>query len=69
MTLASRRTSSQSQAQRGWSDLAKAANDVVRPENLVWVIVGDRAKIETDIRDLGWDDIQLLDADGNRLTR
>lgn len=30
---------------------------------------GDRAKIETEIRDLGWGDIQLLDADGNRLTR
>ena len=50
------------------SDLAKAANDVVRPDNLVWVVVGDRAKIETEIRDLGWGDIQLLDADGNRPT-
>jgi len=50
------------------SDLAKAADDVVRPDNFVWVIVGDRAKIEADIRGLGWGDIQLLDADGNRLT-
>jgi zinc protease len=50
------------------NDLAKAAGDVVRPDNLVWVIVGDRAKIETDIRDLGWGDTQLLDADSNQLT-
>jgi zinc protease len=50
------------------SDLARAANDVVRPDNLVWVIVGDRAKIEAGIRDLGWADIQLLDADGNQVT-
>jgi hypothetical protein len=34
----------------------------------LWVIVGDRAKIETDIRDLGWGDTQSLDADGNQLT-
>ena len=49
------------------SDLSKAAKEVVRPDNLVWVIVGDRAKIESGIRDLGWGDIQFLDADGRRL--
>ena len=47
-------------------DLSSAAKEVVRPENLVWVIVGDRAKIESGIRDLGWGDVQLLDADGHR---
>jgi len=31
----------------------------------VWVVVGDRAKIESGIRDLGWGDISFLDADGN----
>jgi len=48
-------------------DLARAAKEVVRPDNLVWVIVGDRAKIESGISDLGWGEIQFLDVDGNRL--
>jgi zinc protease len=47
------------------SDLAKAAEEVVHPDKLVWVIVGDRARIEPAIRQLGWGDIQFLDADGN----
>jgi zinc protease len=50
------------------TDLSRAAKEVVRPDRLVWVIVGDRAKIESGIRDLAWGDIQFLDADGRRLT-
>jgi zinc protease len=46
------------------SDLEKAAAEVVHPNQLVWVVVGDRAKIEPGIRALGWGEIQLLDADG-----
>jgi zinc protease len=46
-------------------DLAKAARKAVHPEQLVWVVVGDRAKIEAPIRELGWGEIQFLDADGN----
>jgi zinc protease len=45
---------------------AKAAKAVVHPDQLAWVVVGDRAKIEAGLRELGWGDIQLLDADGNR---
>jgi zinc protease len=47
------------------SDLTKAAQKVVHPDQLVWVVVGDRSKIESSIRELGWGEIQLLDADGN----
>ena len=46
-------------------EIRQAAVDVVRPEALVWVVVGDRAKIEDDIRELGFGAIVLLDADGN----
>ena len=46
-------------------EIRQAAVDVIRPEALVWVIVGDRAKIEADIRELGFGEIVLLDADGN----
>ena len=45
-------------------EIRQAAVDVVRPEALVWVVVGDRAKIEADIRELGFGEIVLLDADG-----
>ncbi len=35
-------------------DLNKAADTLIHPNQLIWVIVGDRAKIEKDIRELGW---------------
>src|SRR6185369_11566385 len=41
-------------------DVEKAARKVVHPDQLVWVVVGDRSKIESGIRDLGWGEIQLL---------
>jgi zinc protease len=49
------------------ADLADVAKSVVRPDNLVWVVVGDRAKIEPGIRELGLGEIRLIDADGKGL--
>ncbi|MDB6067949.1 MAG: peptidase domain protein [Pedosphaera sp.] len=46
------------------SDLVKAADQVVHPDQTVWVVVGDRSKIEPAIRELGWGEIQLLTPDG-----
>ena len=46
-------------------EVEKAAKEVVHPDQLVWVVVGDRSKVESGIRDLGWGEVQLLDADGN----
>ncbi len=46
-------------------DVTRAAQEILHPDQLVWVIVGDRSKIEPRIRELGWGEIQLLDADGN----
>jgi zinc protease len=46
-------------------DLVQAAQKVVHADQLVWIVVGDRAKIEPGIRELGWGEIQFLDADGN----
>jgi len=42
-----------------------AAKEVVRPDNLVWVVVGDRAKIESGVRALNLGEIHFVDADGN----
>jgi zinc protease len=46
------------------SDIEAIAKRVVRPDNLVWVVVGDRAKIEAGIRELNLGELKLLDADG-----
>jgi zinc protease len=42
------------------ADIAKAAASVVQPDHLVWVVVGDRAKIEAGVRELGLGDVQVL---------
>jgi zinc protease len=47
-------------------DLADAAQ-LVQPERLVWVVVGDRAKIEAGVRELNLGPLRFLDADGNVL--
>jgi zinc protease len=47
------------------SDLDEAAKQVIHLDNMVWVVVGDRAKIEGGIRELGIGEIRYIDADGN----
>ena len=47
------------------ADVDRASKKVVHPDQLVWVVVGDRSKIESGIRALGWGEIRLLDTDGN----
>jgi zinc protease len=46
------------------TDLDAAAKQVIHPGSLVWVVVGDRAKIEQGIKDLGIGKIHFIDADG-----
>jgi zinc protease len=46
-------------------NIANAANKVVHPDNLTWVVVGDRSKIEAGIRELGYGDVKLIDSNGN----
>jgi zinc protease len=46
-------------------DVNRAGKSILHPDRLVWVVVGDRSKIEAGLRDLGWAKIQLMDADGN----
>ena len=42
-----------------------AAKEVVHPDHLIWVVVGDRAKIEDGIRSLDFGEVRFLDSDGN----
>jgi zinc protease len=44
--------------------VAAAARETVRPEHLVWVVVGDRSKVEPAIRRLNLGELHLIDADG-----
>ncbi len=45
--------------------VSAAAKEVIHPDKLVWVVVGDRRKIEAGIRELNLGEIRLIDADGN----
>ena len=45
-------------------DMNGAAQKTLKPENLIWVVVGDKSKIEEGIKSLGYD-IFYSDADGN----
>ncbi|MGA2095379.1 MAG: pitrilysin family protein [Candidatus Acidiferrum sp.] len=49
------------------SDVNGAAKEIVRPDNLIWVVVGDRAKIETGVREVNLGELKFLDADGKPL--
>ncbi|MDX1405170.1 MAG: pitrilysin family protein [Woeseiaceae bacterium] len=49
------------------AQIAAAADAVIKPDRLTWVVVGDRAKIESRIRELEIGDITLLDQDGNEI--
>jgi len=48
----------------GVADVARAAKTAVHPEGLVWVVVGDRQKIEAGLKELGLGEVRLLDAEG-----
>lgn len=45
-------------------DVAEAAKIVVHPNQITWVVVGDRAKIEASLKELGYE-IKNIDVDGN----
>ena len=48
-------------------EVQRIANKLIDPTAMVWVVVGDRAQIETGLNALGYGDVILIDADGNKL--
>ena len=46
-------------------DVREQADAALRPGNTVWVVVGDRGKVEAGVRELGLGEIRFIDADGN----
>jgi zinc protease len=45
-------------------DVNAAAKEVVRPDNMIWIVVGDRAKIEAGVRELNLGEFRLMDVNG-----
>jgi len=44
--------------------LDAAARKFIKPDEVIWVVVGDLAKVETGIRELNLGEVTRLDADG-----
>lgn len=51
----------------GLEDVRKVGKQIVAPDKLNWFVVGDKEKILDNLKKLGFDEIILIDADGNPL--
>lgn len=49
------------------ADTVNAETSKVRPNELVWVLVGDLSKVEPQLADIGFQHVEIWDADGNKL--
>jgi zinc protease len=47
------------------SDVDAVGRKQMHRDKMVWVVVGDRAVIEPGLRELGWGEVRVMDADGN----
>ncbi len=52
-----------------YDEVRDAAGKALFPDNLVWIIVGDKEKIEKGIKELNFGELKYLDADGNDLSK
>jgi zinc protease len=52
-----------------YEDVRDAAKKALFPDNLVWIIVGDKAKVEKGIKELNYGELKYLDADGNDISQ
>jgi zinc protease len=48
-------------------DVEAAAKIIVHPDNLIWVVVGDRSKIEAGVKELNLGELRFLGPDGKPL--
>ncbi len=49
------------------NEVEDAAKTVIHPDNLIWVIVGDRSKIEAGVKELNLGELRFLSPDGKPL--
>jgi zinc protease len=45
------------------NDIAEAAGKIIKPGNMIWVVVGDLSKIEQGIKELGYE-VKIINNDG-----
>jgi zinc protease len=50
-------------------DLKNATEIAIHPDRMIWVVVGDLAKIEPGIRELNYGEIRYINPDGKRIER
>jgi zinc protease len=48
-------------------DVQKLSKKMIQPSNMTWFVVGDKAKILEGLKQVGFNEIILIDADGNPL--
>ena len=48
-------------------DIKAAAERVIKPNSMTWIVIGDLAKVEAGLRQLQFDQVQRMDTDGNVL--
>lgn len=49
------------------SDVSQAAKNVLHPDQIVWIVVGDRSKIEKTLLEMGFEQVHFIDADGKAI--
>ncbi|MCX8109244.1 MAG: insulinase family protein, partial [Verrucomicrobiae bacterium] len=49
--------------------VSRAVAKLVRPDQLVWVVVGDRTKIESPVRELGFGELSFINPDGEAIAQ
>jgi zinc protease len=52
----------------GVGDVEQSALNFIKPDQIVWVVVGDAAKIREGLDELSFDEIRMITADGDLLT-
>ena len=45
--------------------VSRMAETYVKPDNAIWVVVGDRSEIESGVRELELGEVQIIDSEGN----
>ncbi len=48
-------------------DVHASAKEIVDSEKLTWLVVGDLEKVEEEVRALGYGDVEVWDAYGNKV--
>jgi zinc protease len=46
------------------ADVKDQAQTVIAPDHMVWLIIGDKSKIQSDVKALNLGDMHVIDADG-----